>query len=285
MKKSILFIFLMLPVSLFAETKDSIDVSRFAVVYDYQCHTVDKNGVAVTDSFRLAVLVGTHITKCAEYNGVMIDDFGEVGKKEFQYGEFYAQQYNVPIIYMNYPEGQFSAFDKVVPQRYLVKGELKPIDWTLTEDTMTIGGYLCYKAMGKYAGRTWTAWYTEDIPMSAGPWKLCGLPGMILKAVDAENIHSFCFSGLINRTSVVRYEVAINYQPISSMKFIKYRNRVLCNKRYAFNPRYYIPDGVLKGAHEIWAGGAEPAEKDKFTMLGWDMLVPKTAHVYQPLEK
>lgn len=286
MKKIILLLLVIYPILSVSQTdsKDSIDVSKFTVVYDCQIHTVDKNGVAVTDSFRLAVLVGTHITKCAEYNGVMMSDFGEWKKMEYQYGEWEARQYNIPTIYMNHPEGQFSAFDKVVPQRYLVKGELKPIDWTIAEDTMVIGGYLCHKATGIYAGRTWTVWYAEDIPTSTGPWKLRDLPGIILKATDVGNIHSFCFAGLINRPSVIKYEVATNYQPISSKKFIKYRNQLLCDKRYAVNPRYYIPDGVLDGAKEMWAGGAEPAEEDKLTMLGWDMVVPKTAHVYQPLE-
>jgi hypothetical protein len=78
--------------------------------------------------------------------------------------------------------------------------------------------------------------------------------------------------------------VVTNCQPISNNKFIKYRNQVLCDKRYATNPRYYIPDGALVGAKEMWAGGPEPAEEDKITMLSWDMVIPKTAHVYKPLE-
>lgn len=278
---SIVFIF---PLGIDAQSNDSIDECQFVAVYDYLCHTSDKNGLAVIDSFQIAVLVGTHTTECAEYNGVMMDYFKEWNNKTYQYGEWYARSFNVHRLYMNYPEGKFSCLDKVVPQRYLVTGNMTDIEWMTTEDTLTINGYLCNKAIGKYAGRKWTIWYAEAIPSNAGPWKLRGLPGMILLAVDNNQIHTFRFCGLLNRHVPIKYSVSKEYQPITNQKFIQYRNNVLCNKRYASNPRYYIPEGALDGAKEMWTGGSEPAAEDKLTMMSWDMFIPKTAHVYQPLE-
>ena len=64
-------------------------------------------------------------------------------------------------------------------------------DWKVLEDTMTVCGYACRKAVAPFRGRTWTVWYTDLIPIDAGPWKLHGLPGMILKATDNNAQHDF----------------------------------------------------------------------------------------------
>lgn len=42
----------------------------------------------------------------------------------------------------------------------------------------------------------WTAWYTLDLPYDDGPWKLCGLPGLILEAQEREGVFAFRFAGI-----------------------------------------------------------------------------------------
>lgn len=55
--------------------------------------------------------------------------------------------------------------------------------WKIEEDsTKTILGYDCVMAKTDYHGRTWTVWFAPDIPVQDGPWKLHGLPGVILQA-------------------------------------------------------------------------------------------------------
>ena len=58
-------------------------------------------------------------------------------------------------------------------------------DWQLVEGDSIVCGYPCHKAQIRFRGRTWTAWYTLDLPYNDGPWKLCGLPGLILHAQDS----------------------------------------------------------------------------------------------------
>ena len=63
--------------------------------------------------------------------------------------------------------------------------------WILDNKSLTLYGYTCRRATTHYLGRTWEVYYTTDIPLSYGPWKLWGLPGLIVRATDAD--HYFLF--------------------------------------------------------------------------------------------
>ncbi|WP_412467086.1 GLPGLI family protein [Pedobacter sp. KLB.chiD] len=67
---------------------------------------------------------------------------------------------------------------------YLVQEITDKINWKILAETKTILGYNCQEATGTWKGRTYTAWFTTDIPVGFGPWKLRGLPGLILEATD-----------------------------------------------------------------------------------------------------
>lgn len=56
------------------------------------------------------------------------------------------------------------------------------ISWELLDSETYICDHLCKEATGYFRGRTYRVFYTEDIPVSSGPWKLTGLPGFILHA-------------------------------------------------------------------------------------------------------
>ena len=58
------------------------------------------------------------------------------------------------------------------------------IDWKLEPETKQFGKIIGHKATGLFRGKNYTAWYTKDIPLPFGPWKLQGLPGLILEAYD-----------------------------------------------------------------------------------------------------
>ncbi|MDF2382726.1 GLPGLI family protein [Nostoc ellipsosporum NOK] len=64
---------------------------------------------------------------------------------------------------------------------------LTTINWKLGTDKKMIAGYNCQKATGDFGGRTFEAWFTPDLPYAFGPWKLNGLPGLILSANDTKN--------------------------------------------------------------------------------------------------
>lgn len=69
--------------------------------------------------------------------------------------------------YKNYPsKGQTTLLDKVLGN-YQCTEQLEVPNWQLIPDsTTTIIGYRCLLAKALFKGRTWYAWYSEDIPIS-----------------------------------------------------------------------------------------------------------------------
>ena len=58
--------------------------------------------------------------------------------------------------------------------------------WEFTEETDTIAGYECTKAMTTFAGRNYEAWFASELPLPFGPYRFGGLPGLIMKIQDSD---------------------------------------------------------------------------------------------------
>jgi GLPGLI family protein len=76
------------------------------------------------------------------------------------------------------------SFDNIT---YLVEEATPKINWSLIDEHKKINTLNCSKATGSFRGRNYTAWYTLDIPVVFGPYKFCGLPGLILEINDENN--------------------------------------------------------------------------------------------------
>jgi hypothetical protein len=80
---------------------------------------------------------------------------------------------------------------------YVYREAEERIQWELVDgEDATILGYDCVKAVGSFRGRRWEVWFTPQIPVSAGPWKLYGLPGLILRARDERGLFEWTATGL-----------------------------------------------------------------------------------------
>ncbi|GHE45438.1 GLPGLI family protein [Sphingobacterium griseoflavum] len=86
---------------------------------------------------------------------------------------------NIVIHKNNVPELLETASLKGI--NYLVSDDFPSLDWnTSYSDVDTLGKHICHKATAAYRGTKLVAYYTNDIPVPAGPYKFGGLPGLIV---------------------------------------------------------------------------------------------------------
>lgn len=108
-------------------------------------------------------------------------------------------------IIKNKTDGEITVLDYIdaVGDRFIYHDKVEPLPWTITGVTDPVSSYPCQKATLHFRGRDYVSWFTTDIPVSDGPWKFSGLPGLILKAEDTEGLFSFRLIGLQQLTPLV----------------------------------------------------------------------------------
>ena len=255
---------------------ETVDTAQFVAVYGYECRTQDDEGKTVTDQMQVVVQVGRTVTKSMPRSDYPVYD--DESKPDVAAG-FQEALMHMSTVWTGLPTGQTTVREFIFPHEYEGYEETPDIAWTLTDDTLTASGYLCQQATVTFRGVAWAVWYTEEIPSSAGPWRLRGLPGLIVKAES--EAHTFCLAGLRQEASpITAPEQNPEVHRMKYAKLLKHKNEIYGNREYAKNPSYYVPDlngsitdmSVLNhnGQQLLLANGGHP-------------LLTK-AHVYKPLE-
>lgn len=110
--------------------------------------------------------------------------------------------------------------------------------WQICDSIKEILGYECQMAQSDYHGRHWTAWFATDIPLQDGPWKFCGLPGLILEASEPSGQHHFLATGIeYSDKEIVPIYTPNNYEKMSRKDLLKGRRNSLENGMSIFRAR------------------------------------------------
>ncbi len=84
-------------------------------------------------------------------------------------------------------KGEMKSREFLLNKVYYVKESIPHLDWKILHRSKVIQGLSCREASCNFRGRTYYVWFTQDIPIQNGPWKLGGLPGLIIEAHDELN--------------------------------------------------------------------------------------------------
>jgi len=144
------------------------------------------------------------------------------------------------VIFKNYPKEKMTVTDDIIPEDYIYAENKVDRKWALQDGTLKVCGYECNKAVAKFGGREWTGWYAPEITISDGPWKLYGLPGLILKANDATGTHTFEAISIRKSDRPIYLDKNITQLKISRDQFIKNKNK------FEEDPMNNIPFAQIK---------------------------------------
>lgn len=114
--------------------------------------------------------------------------------------------------------GKFYFIHPWIGETLVIENAIDKIDWKLEDSSITIGGLTCYKASGYFKGRTYDVWYCPDYPVKAGPWKLNGLPGLIVEAIDRTGTVSFSLRSIYSN-STFKPGLPASHTKITKAKF------------------------------------------------------------------
>lgn len=224
--------------SSFATPKDNC---QLCVLYTQLIQTTDRNDVAVTDSIYSVLEIGEVIYKygdVSDYSHLknLLPEGKHTEKVKFEDCRIDANLW----VYQNYPQvGTLTVHEALHPSRIYYEESTNMQQWTLLPGDTVILGYNCRRARMLYGGREWTAWYAEEIPVSSGPWKLCGLPGLVLHASDKSGTHTFSAYTIFNvDNQPIKAHSHYTANKVKRDKFIKTRNKIKTDPQWIVKPYY-----------------------------------------------
>jgi len=178
------------------------DTANYMVHYKFT-HLRDTNDRAHPFAENMALLLGKHSSVYKSYDKQLED---ALVKKQVQdqlanspNGQIHIQTKRTgsPEQFFQFPnEQKMVRQEELLINNYLVDDVLPVIDWKISGDTASFGGLHCQKAITHFKGRDYIVWFCPDMPYHTGPWKLTGLPGVILDAHDVKNEVVFKFDGI-----------------------------------------------------------------------------------------
>ncbi|MFY1045167.1 GLPGLI family protein [Chryseobacterium sp. GP-SGM7] len=121
------------------------------------------------------------------------------------------------------------------------------IHWEILSDTKLSDNHKLQKAEAKWGGRKWIAWFSTEIPVSEGPYKFRGLPGLIFEVKDSKD--NFNYKLVSINKSLSEYDTSnivetnLGMNPIS-ITLKQFQKILINNYNNPFSEYYAMKEGT-----------------------------------------
>ncbi|MCZ4693657.1 GLPGLI family protein [Ancylomarina euxinus] len=268
-KYAVLVWLILLSSTVFTQKYIKIDsvLTEFYYDYNFQQDSTDSN----SEKYQEMVLqVGMHSSKFTSVNILYTDsllytvrDLGAAGFSKIwtKISGLRVHRFCEYTLFKNYPnKGNIHFKGGLGPKVNVMVDESINFNWKLQTNSDTIiAKYPCQKATCNFGGRKYVAWYTMVIPISDGPYKFKGLPGLIVRIADTKKEHVFQLYKVKNSnagTSIINV-VEDQYQNSTPQGFAKAMKVYIADmyRKYGGNTdiSYSNPDGESKTLRNIRA--------------------------------
>lgn len=212
----------------FAEIMPVIDMSKLECVYSYMQYDADLDHEQPMDDI---LQVGKKYLRYMRYGTYRADSVTQHMDKDKLNSMTWVEHHNEILVKNGWQgldcilvELASRELKHIVPTGGRYKEKIPSMTWRYVEGDTTVLGLKCRKAVCDFRGLEWTVWYCPEIKVPYGPWKLNGLPGLILLAYDKSGAHSYEAIGIRTKPSEIYL--------LGSFNVPKYISREECARRH-----------------------------------------------------
>jgi GLPGLI family protein len=249
------FIFLL--ISSLVPAQELTDKFKYKATYDLTWQIDSTNSESIQNE-TMVLFIGDEISRFSSEGQYTADSIKEAYKdRERTQQSFNEMRSKMPMSALNFyvfkrqNSAQVSFTEKIVKDNYWYIQDIDDLNWEILPETKEVAGFVAQKAKASFSGRDYTAWFTTEIPISEGPYKFRGLPGLILEILDNKGYYTFKLTGFKELNDEISMEFnPENYLEVSREKFLEIK------QEYAENP-------FIKMENSGITMGFQPGQKEK----------------------
>jgi GLPGLI family protein len=255
-----LYVFSIIVISFCASLNAQKD-SAFATVRYTLTHIEDTTWPENPIKRNLVLLLGKNMSNYTDFDRMerirtMPNPFGsaspEIAAEFAVIGDFMKDLNKEKLVSIVYPNGKLFAIEESMPA----------INWAITQETKEIMGLTCQKATGEFKGRVYDAWFCSQLPYSNGPWKLGGLPGLIIEAYDAKKEVVFNFVSFENATGTpISIQVPGNATKATVKEFEQYQAAIEKDRKANVGSSSVAGGGIVVVGGSLRASDGNPVRR------------------------